>query len=201
MLRDHGHRCIALSIDWIMSPLSRLRPATVARASGRVLEVGAGTGLNFAHYTDAVTEVVAIEPDPHMRRRALGQATRAPVPVRLHPHGAESLPFPDGHFDDVVATWVFCTIPDVPAAMAELHRVLRPGGAVHFIEHTACRHEGLHSVQRAINPVWRRFAGGCQLVRHPTERLRDAGFVIDDVRPIGPEVSLWPMHAGTAIKR
>ena len=103
--------------------------------TGRVLEVGAGNGLNFPHYPATVTEVLAVEPEPYLRRLALAAARSAPVPVRVVAGTAEALPVPDGAVDAVVASLVLCTVAELDQALAEVGRVLRPGGTLRFYEH------------------------------------------------------------------
>ena len=111
------------------------RRRLLAGLTGRVLEVGAGNGLNFQHYPAAVTEVLAIEPEPYLRRLALAAARRAPVPIRVVAGTAEALPALDGAVDVVVASLVLCTVTDLDQALAETRQVLRPGGKLRFYEH------------------------------------------------------------------
>lgn len=201
MLRPEGHPLVAAVLDPVMAPMARVRPRVLASARGRVLEVGAGTGLNLHLYGDGVDEVIAIEPDPHMRRRAVPRAERATVPVLLEGHSGEALPYEAGSFDTVVLTWVLCTIPDASAAVAEVHRVLRPGGRVLFAEHTRSRHGVVHGLQRVVDPVWKHLAGGCHLTRDPITLLEDAGLAVEMVRPCGSEWSPIPIYRGEAVKR
>jgi ubiquinone/menaquinone biosynthesis C-methylase UbiE len=106
---------------------------------GQVVEVGAGNGLNFAHYPPIVTEVIAIEPEPTLRALAQHAAAEAPVPVSVHDGTADTLPLADGEMDAAVASLVLCSVPDQARALAELHRVLRPGGELRFYEHVIAR--------------------------------------------------------------
>ena len=195
MRRPEGHPCLAAILDTVMAPLGRLRPGVVGAAQGRVLEVGAGTGLNFAHYADGV-EVDAIEPDPWMRRKARDRI--AGRSIRLHDAGAERMPFEDGTFDMVVVTFAFCTIPDVEAAAAEIRRVGKPGAAVRFAEHVRSPVRALALGQRMVDPFWTRCSGGCHLDRDPVGLLEAAGFVAVETRFRGSRWSPIPVLTGTA---
>jgi len=153
----------------------------VADLRGRVLELGAGTGLNFPHYRAA--EVVAIEPDPVMRGRAAARARVAHVPIALVDARAEALPFADGSFDAAAITLVLCSVGDVGQALAELRRVLRPHAHVRLIEHVRAPQAPIAVLQTALTPLQRRVAGNCHLDRRTVDALRAAGFTIEDVRP------------------
>ena len=142
-----------------------LRRELLAGLSGRVLEVGAGNGLNFPHYPASVREVVAVEPEPYLRGRAAAAATAAPVPVRVADGMAAELPAADGEFDAVVISGVLCSVADVPAALAEFGRVLRPGGQLRFYEHVRSRDPVFARFQQAADLVWPRLMGGCHVRR------------------------------------
>lgn len=194
-----GHPLMAATLDLLMAPLAKLRPRVVGAAYGAVLEVGVGTGANFAHY-GPVDSIVGIDPDRHMLARARSRSDALERPVELHQAGAEAMPFDTGRFNTAVATWVFCTIPDAAAAAQELHRVLKPGGRVFFVEHVAGRHAAVAALQRALNPLWQRLAGGCQLIRDPVRILREAGFDVDPPHRHGSEWTPLPMRSGEARK-
>jgi SAM-dependent methyltransferase len=153
--------------------LAARRRALVQQASGRVLEIGAGTGLNLRHYADDA-ELVLSEPDAAMadrlRRRVAGR--RRPATVVLAP--AEALPFADGEFDTVVSTLVLCTVPDQTAALREIRRVLRPGGRLLFMEHIRSESPRWARWQDRLNPPWRAFAEGCNCNRATLDMI-DAG--------------------------
>jgi ubiquinone/menaquinone biosynthesis C-methylase UbiE len=170
----------------------------VAEAAGRVLEPGAGNGLNFAHYRRADL-VVAMEPEPTMLRMAAERARRAPVPVHLLRGAAEMLPFTESSFDTVVASLMLCSVADLTAAIAEFRRVLRPGGTVRFLEHVRSRHATWATVQDAVAGPWSWFAGGCHPNRDSVAALRDGGF---EVRgrgfPFGPPSPCRPHVLGVA---
>lgn len=165
--------------EWV--GLRRVRRAIVGEADGWVLEVGAGTGLNLPHYRRA-RRVVATDPDPAMLRRALPKLRRAAVPVTLVVADAQALPFGDAVFDTVVATCVFCTIPDPEAAFRELRRVLRPEGEVRLLEHVRAAAPAVAQFQDHLTPVWSRIAGGCRLNRDTLQSACRAGFTVDTLR-------------------
>jgi SAM-dependent methyltransferase len=165
------------------------RRELLAGLSGRVTELGAGIGSNFEHYPPTVTEVVAYEPEPYLRAKAEQAAAGASVPVRVIAAEADSLPAADGEFDAAVASLVLCSVPDQARALAELHRVIKPGGQLRFYEHVAdTGRKG--RVQRAINPVYTRMSGGCNLTRDTGAAIERAGFQIQQSRsfpfPPGP---------------
>jgi SAM-dependent methyltransferase len=173
-----------------------LRAAVVGGASGRVLEIGAGTGLNFALYSSGV-EVTAIEPAEAMRRKAEARAKSADVTARIHlvEGRAKELPFDAGSIDTVVVTFTLCSIRNLDAAIGEIHRVLRPGGSLRILEHVKSRKPWVARLQRTLEPVWNVALAGCSLLRDPREALGRAGF---DVRGLG-DVELpipIPVHDG-----
>ena len=137
------------------------RRRLLAGLTGRVLEVGAGNGLNFPHYPATVTEVLAIEPEPYLSRLAQAAARQAPVPIRVVDGTAEALPAPDGAVDAVVASLVLCTVTDLDQALAETRRVLRPGGTLHFYEHVRADEPRLARWQDRLERPWGWLAGGC----------------------------------------
>ena len=142
-----------------------LRREMLAGLSGRVIEVGAGNGLNFPHYPQAVREVVAVEPEPYLRARAAEAAAAAPVPVRVADGTAGDLPAADGEFDTVVVSGLLCSVPDVPGALAEFRRVLRPGGQLRFYEHVRSRDAVFARYQKTADLIWPRLMGGCHVDR------------------------------------
>jgi ubiquinone/menaquinone biosynthesis C-methylase UbiE len=147
--------------------------------SGRVVEIGAGNGMNFHHYPSTVDEVVAVEPERHLRELAVAAAADAPVPVTIVDALAEALPAADGAFDAAVASLTLCSIGDADQALAELHRVVRPGGELRFFEHVASPRVAARALQRALDAtVWPRVAGGCHLARESDRLIEAAGFEI-----------------------
>jgi len=164
---------------------AHLRADVAGGAEGRVLELGAGTGLNFLHYPEGA-KVSAIEPAKGMRTRA-ERRVRAPgirAEISIEDADATRLPYPDASFDTVVATFVFCSIDDLDGAIAELGRVLRPGGALRFVEHGKNPDPSWSRWQHRIQPVWGRLLGGCRLTRDVRDPLVRAGFDVEEVRPV-----------------
>ena len=156
--------------------VGRWRRSVVAPARGRVLEIGAGTGLDFPHYQPG-TWVVATDPDLGMLERARPRARAATAAIELVAADAEALPFRDAAFDHAVVGLAMCTIPDPARALDELRRTLRPNGVIRMLEHVRMEHPALVGrLQDWITPLWRPLAGGCHLNRRTVEAVRDAGF-------------------------
>jgi ubiquinone/menaquinone biosynthesis C-methylase UbiE len=151
------------------------RRRLLAGLTGRVLEVGAGNGLNFPHYPATVTEVLAVEPEPYLRRLALAAARQAPVPIRVADGTAEALPAPDAAFDAVVASLVLCTVTDLDQALAETRRVLRPGGTLRFYEHVRATDPRLARWQDRLQRPWSWLVGGCHPNRDTVAAIAAAG--------------------------
>ncbi|MER7829470.1 class I SAM-dependent methyltransferase [Streptomyces sp. NPDC095602] len=159
--------------------VGELRRELLDGLSGRIVEVGAGNGLNFAYYPAAVSEVVAIEPERLLRRLAVEEGLRAGVPVDVVPGTAEALPVKSEAFDGAVASLVLCSVQDVRRSLAELRRVLKPGGELRFLEHGRARGRVLAAVQRGVDAtVWPRLFGGCHTARDPLAEMEAAGFEI-----------------------
>jgi ubiquinone/menaquinone biosynthesis C-methylase UbiE len=175
-----------------------LRGRVVTQATGEVLEIGFGTGLNLPYYEDIVS-LDAVEPDPHMCSRAKRRIDEIPTPVTLHQADAQSLPFPDARFDTVVCTWSLCTIPDARRALAEMYRVLKPGGRLLYAEHIASKHQPERLVQGLLNPLWRVCGAGCNINRDTVEWIAEAGFVnLEDEARGWHRLNLVPVHIGRA---
>ncbi|MBX5468431.1 MAG: methyltransferase domain-containing protein [Thermoleophilaceae bacterium] len=138
-----------------------MRKGLLSQASGRTLEVGAGTGLNLDHYGPAVGELVLAEPSPHMARRLRAKVSAAGRAAEVVEAPAERLPFPDESFDTVVVTLVLCTVPDQAAALAEIARVLRPDGRLLFLEHVRSEDPRIARWQDRVERPWRFLAAGC----------------------------------------
>jgi ubiquinone/menaquinone biosynthesis C-methylase UbiE len=155
------------------------RRRVIGAAEGRVLEIGIGSGLNLPLYGLTVRAVIGLEPSPELLLMARDRATAAPVPVDLLEASAEAVPLDDASIDTVVTTWTLCTIPDAPRTLAELRRVLRPAGALLFVEHGRAPEPGVARWQERLDPLWRRVAGGCHLNRKIDDLISSNGFRID----------------------
>ncbi|MFF2503304.1 class I SAM-dependent methyltransferase [Streptomyces sp. NPDC058067] len=147
---------------------------------GQVVEIGFGTGHNVPYYPQAVVGVMAIDPSDVAWRLAAERIGATNIPVRRAGPDGQSLPFDDDSFDTALSTWTLCTIPDAGAALRELHRVLRPGGTLHFLEHGLApeEDEDVRRWQRRLEPVNKRVLGGCHLTRRIPDLVIDAGFTI-----------------------
>lgn len=156
------------------------RQRMLAGLAGRVVEVGAGNGLNFSHYPDAVREVIAVEPESYLRTQAELAAAKAPIFVRVVDGDAEHLPLEDGSIDAAVTSLVLCSVINQAAALREIHRALRSGGELRFYEHVLASDARLARYQRFADPIWTRFAGGCRLTRNTHEAIQAAGFIVDE---------------------
>lgn len=162
----------------------RDRDALLAGLRGEVVEIGCGTGVNFAHYPPQVTRVVAVEPEPHLRADAEKRAADAPVPVEVVDGTAEALPLPDGSCDAAVTSLVLCSVSDQADALAEIQRVLRPGGQLRFYEHVVARRERGAAVQRWLDAsgVWPRLGAGCHVSRDTLAAIEASGFALGEHR-------------------
>ena len=180
------------------------RRETLAGLRGRVIEIGAGNGRNFGFYPAAVSEVVAVEPEPYLRALAGEAATRAPVPIRVVDAVAGALPFDADSFDAAVACLVLCTVPDPPAALAQLRRVLRPDGELRFLEHVHAERGPLRALLSIADAtrLWPCLAGGCHPARDTLRAIEDAGFDVAHVRRFdfspGPPLPAIPHILGRA---
>ncbi len=170
-------------VDLICSSgaLHRRRTLVCAGLEGRVLEVGFGSGHNLQHYPAAVTEILAVEPNDVAWNLAQERIRQVPIPVLRSDLDGQRLSEADASVDHVLATFSLCTIPDLGQALGEMHRVLRPGGEVHFLEHGLAPDPGVRRWQRRLDPVQNRLGGGCHLTRRPDQALETAGFDLTDL--------------------
>lgn len=183
MPAEQGHRWFAACYDALNRGAERrlfgpLRAEMLGPLTGRIVEIGAGTGANLAYYSPEA-DVLGIEPDPFMLRRAREKLARLGNPrIELRQAPAERIPVEPGTVDHVISTLVLCTVADPAAALAEVRRVLRPGGQLHFIEHV--RAGGLLGrAQDVIRPLWRYVAAGCTVNRRTEELIRASGLQIE----------------------
>lgn len=168
------------------------RQHVVGAAEGRVLEIGVGSGLNFALYGRDVSSVIGLDPSIGLLHMARSRASSAPVPVSLLDASAEAIPLDDHSIDTVVTTWTLCTIPDAARALDEMRRVLKPSGVLLFIEHGRAPEPGVARWQDRLDPLWSRLAGGCHLNRKMDDLVAGAGFRIDRLEH--PRLSGPPTH-------
>ncbi|WHX98210.1 class I SAM-dependent methyltransferase [Neobacillus sp. DY30] len=171
--------------DFFMSPLERkkfkrVRKDLLKSATGKVLELGSGTGVNFPLYRN-VDHVIAIEPSKHMIQQSLAKRNLAVVPIEMVNASAERLPFEDHTFDTIVATLVFCTIPNVEEAINELKRVCKPQGKILLFEHIKMENKVLSSLQGGLTPLWRKICDGCCLDRETLKAFTSQGLRIEKV--------------------
>jgi SAM-dependent methyltransferase len=189
---------VACATPQIMKQRSLLVPA----AEGRVLEVGFGSGTNLGFYDPAkVDRLFALEPSEGMRRKAAKAVDASPLTIDWLDLPGEEIPLDTDSVDTVVLTYTACTIPDAAAALAQMRRVLKPGGKLLFSEHGAAPDPGVAKWQGRIEPVWKAMAGGCHLTRKPDEMITQAGFKIDrmtaDYLPKSPKFAAFN-YAGSA---
>jgi SAM-dependent methyltransferase len=174
------------------------RDELLAGLHGRVVEIGAGNGVNFAHYPPTVQEVVAIEPEPYLRRKAQEAARRTSVRVRVDGGRATPLPFADASFDAAVASLVLCTVPDAAGALSELGRVLKPDAELRFMEHVRAPGPPKSVVQQWLDRsrIWPFALGGCHCSRDTVAAIEAAGFELQRVRnyQLGPSWNITNPH-------
>lgn len=172
-------------IDHVSSiePLMKQRERVVPLASGRVLEVGFGTGLNMAYYDRArVEKIFALDPFMRLRERTAERIARSGLDVQLVQAGAESIPFEDKTFDTVLMTYTLCSIPQPEEALSEIRRVLKTGGRLVFCEHGLAPEPNVRRWQHALNPCWKSISGGCHLDREVPALLKRASFGLEGLR-------------------
>jgi ubiquinone/menaquinone biosynthesis C-methylase UbiE/thiol-disulfide isomerase/thioredoxin len=177
------------------------RAALLAGLTGRVIDVGAGNGLNFDYYPPEVTSVVAVEPEPHLRAIAHRRAQRAPVPIEVIDGVAENLPADDSSFDAAVVSLVLCSVTDLRQALRELRRVIRPDGQLRFFEHVRASNPGVRALQRVLDAtMWPRLFGGCHTGRDIVTAIQTAGFTTHTLERFRFPAAPSPHVLGTATR-
>lgn len=199
-------RCYGLLSRLAEHEFGECRQELLEGLSGRVIEVGAGNGLNFRHYPETTGEVVAVEPEAYLRRAAERAAGDANVPVSVREGVAEALPFSDGEFDAAVASLVLCSVVAPAKALTELRRVLKPEGELRFFEHVRAEAPRRAQLQAGLDRcgLWPLLAGGCHASRETVGAIEAAGFEIERIRrlQLGPSWTLTnPVVLGVARSR
>lgn len=197
---------------WVLPPLldlvmrqrqiEKYRRELIPAARGRVLEVGIGSGLNLPLYAKGVNTIVGIDPSERLLAMARRRAAKAAVPVDLMEGSATAIPLDDDSVDMVVMTWTLCSIPDPLAALREMRRVLKPGGALLFVEHGLSPEPGVAGWQHRLTPVWRHISGGCHLDRKVDDLIRAGGFEVAELETEyahGPRPMTY-MYKGRAVR-
>jgi ubiquinone/menaquinone biosynthesis C-methylase UbiE len=187
-----------------LGEIMKLRAQLIPEASGKVLEVGMGSGINLSFYdADKVSLVYGLEPSEGMRRKAATNLRKSPVPVEWLDLPGEKIPLGANSVDTVVLTFTLCTIPGVTAALEQVFRVLKPGGAFLFLEHGQSPDETVRKWQNRITPAWKKIAGGCHLNRPISELIEEAGFEIRSLEnlyvPKAPKIAGY-IYKGRAVK-
>jgi ubiquinone/menaquinone biosynthesis C-methylase UbiE len=176
------------------------RQRVIGAAEGRVLEIGVGSGLNFSLYGGTVTSVIGLEPSSELLNMARPRAETATAAITLLDGSAETIPLDSGSIDTVITTWTLCTIPNVGQALSEMRRVLRPGGALLFVEHGRAPEPGVARWQDRLDPLWSRLAGGCHLNRKMDDLINVNGFrieTLENARLPGPRTHTF-LYQGCA---
>ena len=161
--------------------VTRYRGKAIPHASGRVLEIGVGSGLNLRHYGVQVQQLYALDPSARLLQMARKRQLDSAFPVQYLKASAEEVPLDSRSVDTVVSTWTLCSVPDAPRALREARRVLKPGGRLLFVEHGWAADPSVQAWQRRLDPLWTRLAGGCHLDRQIDRLIREAGFDIVDM--------------------
>jgi ubiquinone/menaquinone biosynthesis C-methylase UbiE len=180
--------------------LTPIRRRLTQEASGRVLEIGVGSGINLPLYSDRVTQVIGIEPSAPLLAMARESAARSTVPIDLRDASVEAIPLDAASVDTVVSTFTLCSVPDVTQALGEIRRVLRPGGRLLFAEHGSASDARVRRWQNLLTPMWKRCCGGCHLNRDMARLIESAGFVFERLETgylEGPKVMTF-VYEGSA---
>lgn len=163
-------------LDLSMSSLTlaKYRQEVLAEVEGEVLEIGFGTGLNLPHYPQAARKIVAVDPNPTMKRLAQKRIAASEIEVEFCQLSGEALPMEDNRFDSAVSTWTLCSIPKVEQALQEVYRVLKPGGRFFFVEHGLSPDRNVQVWQNRLNPIQKRIGDGCNLNRNMAQLIEEA---------------------------
>jgi ubiquinone/menaquinone biosynthesis C-methylase UbiE len=193
-----------ICLDWAMSDptFSRYRQELLSNVSGEVLEIGFGTGLNLSYYPPQIQKLVTVDPNPGMNRRAKKRIEASNIIVDNRVLSGEDLPFDEESFDSVVSTWTLCSIPNVERAIAQIHRVLKPGGKFFFIEHGLSNEPNIRVWQNRLTPIQKVIADGCHLNRNIRQIVKDKfkNLTIEEFyMPDTPKIAGY-MYKGVAIK-
>jgi ubiquinone/menaquinone biosynthesis C-methylase UbiE len=179
----YQERILPWLIDLAMrnAELGAYRSRMVPAASGRVLEVGIGSGLNLPFYDRSVSEIIGIEPSPRLLKMTRKAGGRTSTPLKLIEGTAEAIPIEDRTIDTVLTTWTMCSIPAIELALQEMRRVLKPDGRLLFVEHGRAPEPSVRWWQDHLTPTWKHFSGGCHLNRPIPELIQHAGFRIEQL--------------------
>ena len=164
-------------LNWAMKApaLSKLRSELIPSAEGKVLEIGMGSGLNLPHY-DGISGLIGLEPSEELQNLAEDMLIQTHFPSEMLTGSAEDIPLESNSFDTVVMTWTLCSVTDPVLALSEIKRVIKPGGKVIFAEHGKSPDQNIRKLQKTLNPLWSRIAGGCQLNREIVDLYESSGF-------------------------
>ena len=164
-------------LNWAMKApaLSKLRSELIPSAEGKVLEIGMGSGLNLPHY-DGISGLIGLEPSEELQNLAQDMLIQTHFPSEMLTGSAEDIPLESNTFDTVVMTWTLCSVTDPVVALSEIKRVIKPGGKVIFAEHGKSPDQNIRKLQKTLNPLWSRIAGGCQLNREIVDLYESSGF-------------------------
>lgn len=200
----YSRRILPKLIDKACSqpPMQTLRSRYVSQATGRVLEIGIGSGLNLPHYGERVDSITGLDPAAELTAIARTRAEDASAPVDLLQVSGEEIPAEDSSYDNLVCTWTLCSIPDVDSALKEMHRVVKPGGSLFFVEHGLSPDDDVRTWQRRLEPIWKIIGGGCHLTRKADDLIQDAGFLLPELESgyqPGPRFAAYMTH-GIAVK-
>ena len=180
--------------------LAAYRRRVVSAAAGRILEIGIGSGLNLPYYSERATRVIGLDPSAKLLSMVTETAKLKAFPIELVKGSAETIPLEDHTIDTVLTTWTLCTIPIVSRGLAEMHRVLKPGGHLLFVEHGRSPDAKVRRWQDRLTPIWKCIGGGCHLNRAISQLLEQSGFRIDRIETgymKGPKLMTF-MYEGSA---